>query len=132
MMLSIREALLEDENVMFAYIFGSVARGTAHGLSDVDIAVYLRDPSTESYLKLLGRLPTRACKELDVVLLNTAPPLLCYRIIKEGKLLFARDRSLLSSFIYTNLLEALEIKESMEPIRREKVRRIVNAAGDGD
>jgi len=67
-----------------------------------------------------------------VVLLNTAPPLLCYRIIKEGKLLFARDRSLLSSFIYTNLLEALEIKESIEPIRREKVRRIVNAAGDGD
>jgi len=130
-MLSIREALLEDENVMFAYIFGSVARGTAHGLSDVDIAVYLRDPSTESYLKLLGRLPTRACKELDVVL-NTAPPLLRYRIIKEGKLLFARDRSLLSSFIYTNLLEALEIKESIEPIRREKVRRIVNAAGDGD
>jgi len=54
MMLSIREALLEDENVMFAYIFGSVARGTAHGLSDVDIAVYLRNPSTESYLKLLG------------------------------------------------------------------------------
>ena len=129
-MLAVKRVLLKDENTVFAYLFGSMAKGTAHRFSDMDIAVYLKDPSTASYLKLLGKLPTRTRRELDVVLLNTAPPLLCYKVIKEGKLLFTKDRRVLSSFIYMTLLKALDIKESIESLRKERVRRLMHAAGD--
>ena len=83
-MLAVKRVLLKDENTVFAYLFGSMAKGTAHRFSDMDIAVYLKDPSTASYLKLLGKLPTRTRRELDVVLLNTAPPSSAIRSSRRG------------------------------------------------
>ena len=37
---------MQDENVIFAYLFGSLAGGAPKPLSDVDIAVYLLGTKT--------------------------------------------------------------------------------------
>jgi predicted nucleotidyltransferase len=54
-----REALGEyfasREDVLFAYLFGSHARGRTHALSDVDVAVFL-DDGPDSYQRLKVRL----------------------------------------------------------------------------
>jgi uncharacterized protein len=39
----IRTALSEDANVIFAYLFGGLAKGEVKPLSDIDIAVYIND-----------------------------------------------------------------------------------------
>jgi predicted nucleotidyltransferase len=43
---ALKERLEQEPDVVVAYLFGSVARGTAGPLSDVDVAVLLRPDAT--------------------------------------------------------------------------------------
>jgi predicted nucleotidyltransferase len=89
--------LANHPSVAAAYLFGSVARGTAGPSSDVDVAVlYKETPRSE-----LGSPPMRLEAALEKVLhrpvqavcLNTAPPDLGIRVLRHGTLLLERDRS---------------------------------------
>jgi predicted nucleotidyltransferase len=55
------EYLRADKDILFAYLFGSLARKKAGPLSDVDIAVYCEElPSfPEKKLEILGNLYSR-------------------------------------------------------------------------
>lgn len=92
-----RAFLAQQGEVLAAYLFGSVARGQATHLSDVDVAVLL-DPSlgaearVERQLALMLALDDVADREVQVTVLNDAPPSLAYRVIREGKLLYEGDR----------------------------------------
>ncbi len=81
------------DSVNFAYLFGSIVRGDANDLSDVDIAVMLDESLSKKdmlyvELDLISEL-TRVLKsdKVDLVLLNDAPLLLKYNIIKNGHVL---------------------------------------------
>ena len=81
--------------VQFAYLFGSHARGQALPYSDVDVGVYLDEPDKGARfdigLSLMGDLERTLHKDdVDVVVLNEAPPRLAYNIIKH-KPLYSRD-----------------------------------------
>ena len=80
--------------VIAAYLFGSQASGATSPLSDIDIAVLL-EPGTPSpgtvQVELISDLMLVLCRsDVDVVVLNTAPPLLKERAI-SGRLLYCRD-----------------------------------------
>jgi len=80
-----------------AYLYGSVARGTARADSDVDLAVLPMLPSTGTLeslqLDLEGELERRLRKPVQIVVLDTAPLDLVHRILLEGILVHERDRS---------------------------------------
>jgi len=91
-------ALEGREEVLEAYVFGSVARGEAAAHSDVDVAVYVREDMIENdtgfgyasqvasdLMKALGS------NEVDVVVLNGAPPLLYHRVLRDGVRIISRD-----------------------------------------
>lgn len=90
---ALRERLAGESDVAVAYLFGSHARGTSRPGSDVDVAVLLRDePSPTRRLELadsVGRAvaPLRA----DVVVLNGAPVVLAYRVLRDGVRLVSND-----------------------------------------
>jgi predicted nucleotidyltransferase len=94
---TVRDLLASCEaTVVAAYLFGSVARGTAHPGSDVDIAVLLtKEPSTfdELPLGLEADLERALGLPVQVVVLNTAPPDLVHRVLRDGRLVLDRDRS---------------------------------------
>lgn len=82
--------LQSHHNVLFAYLFGSLAKGNPTPLSDVDIAVFLRPgvKSAENKLELLGRLiDILKTDEIDLVVLNTANLPLVMNILKNKKIL---------------------------------------------
>lgn len=87
----------EREGIAAAYLFGSVARGTAGPRSDVDVGVlYDEDPplTLEGLgLRLEGDLETLLGKPVQLVVLNHAPVDLAIRVLRDGKLLVDRDRS---------------------------------------
>ena len=90
-----RLALLLErrDDVDFAYLFGGLARGERRPLSDVDIAIYLRDIETlaETKLDLVGLLAeTLGSDEFDLVILNRAPISLVGRILRSRKVLVDR------------------------------------------
>ena len=43
----VKKVLEKDENVLLAYLFGSVARNNTQPVSDVDVAVLFMDDSLE-------------------------------------------------------------------------------------
>ncbi|HSB69801.1 MAG TPA: nucleotidyltransferase domain-containing protein [Candidatus Methylomirabilis sp.] len=81
------------------YLFGSQARGNVWPESDVDLAVVLgpkapTEQHGEILVRLIGDLMTVfGSNNVDVVILNDAPPLLTYEgVIQGGRLLFEADR----------------------------------------
>jgi uncharacterized protein len=89
-----REVLERRPGVVFAYLFGSLARKTSSPLSDVDIGVYLKDTSdpTNEKLDLMGSLMGQLeMDEVDVVVLNNAPLPLTARVLERNEILIDRD-----------------------------------------
>jgi predicted nucleotidyltransferase len=89
-------ALQADDRIRLAAIFGSSARGTSSSKSDLDVGVLgvpVRDlPKTAVQLaRIAGR-------EVDLIDLASAPPLLRVEIARDGVLLFARSNHLWSEF----------------------------------
>ena len=90
-------ALEPRPEILDAYLFGSQARGDAGALSDIDIAVFIDEnlagPGPYGYdAELITDLMTElGTNDIDVVLLNRAPPLLYHRVLRDGKLLLTRD-----------------------------------------
>lgn len=93
------------EEIIAAFVFGSLARGTEGTLSDVDIAVLLDEAvqTEESGFSYAADLAADLIKALhrndvDVVLLNTSPPLLKDQVLRSGRILFCRSAIRLSEF----------------------------------
>jgi predicted nucleotidyltransferase len=105
---------------MAGYIFGSVASGRARPNSDIDIAV-LVDASARRRNLLKYRLELMADfgsalgrNDIDVVVMNEAPPALAQNIIGRGTLVFERSRSARVAF----QVRALNLFMDTEPMRR--------------
>jgi len=85
--------------IQAAYVFGSVASGRTRPDSDVDVAVLTarraRRADTLKYrLSLMADLGSALGRpDVEVVLLDEAPPLLAHRILSRGKLVYERSRS---------------------------------------
>ncbi|MGH9385889.1 MAG: type VII toxin-antitoxin system MntA family adenylyltransferase antitoxin [Vicinamibacterales bacterium] len=85
--------------IQAAYIFGSVAQGRARPDSDIDIAVLVgrRIPDARALryrLKLTADLSAALRRnDVQVVILNDAPPLLAHRVLSGGTLVFQRARA---------------------------------------
>lgn len=87
-----------QSDVVAAYLLEPAARGQADRLSDVDIAVLLdvRLGATESagrQLRIMGDLEEYANREVQMIVLNRATPLLAYQAIQHGILLYERSRA---------------------------------------
>ena len=98
--------------VLAAYLFGSVARDTASLLSDLDVALLLREPSDA---EVVGRIADALCRRLrtdrvDVISLRHAPVPLRYRVVREGTLAFCRDAAARERFTADTVLEYLDFR----------------------
>ena len=88
------EALSAHDQVVFAYLFGGLARGTVKPLSDVDIAVWVSraEAIAEIKLDLIGVVAkTLGTDEFDLVILNSAPVSLAGRILRRRRVLVDKD-----------------------------------------
>lgn len=81
--------LKSREDIQFAYLFGSFARGSTSPLSDLDIAVYLSGADlSNKRMEILGDLiGIFKTDEIDLVILNTAPLTLRMKILLSKRLL---------------------------------------------
>ena len=80
--------------IEFVALFGSRARGTAHFLSDTDIAIKTTLSDAWERWQLLLKLVSAVNgpeQRVDVVLVEDANWSLKYRIARDGRVLFARE-----------------------------------------
>lgn len=87
------EFIRGQEYIKLAYLFGSVAKGKEGKLSDVDIAIFFDESLSKReifnlQLKLMSELTSiLKTDKIDLIVMNNAPLLLKYNIIKHGKIL---------------------------------------------
>ena len=96
--------LKSNPQIIFAYIFGSFAKGKLKPLSDVDIAVYLQQGSdvVECKLEILGKLiDILQTDEIDLVVLNAVNLPLVINVLKSKKIIV--DKEPFSRHIFESL-----------------------------
>lgn len=123
-------ATLDREPVAAAYLFGSQASATAGPLSDLDVGVLVM-PSVAvgERFRLRLELIARAGRALrsgdvDLVVLNDAPVLLCHRVLRDGERLLERDRPTRVRFETRTILEYLDTKPLRAGLARGVRRRL--------
>lgn len=107
---AVREALLADERIGAALLFGSAAKGVARAASDLDVALLARSAQAAAsldadYLDLLGRLVRAAERDVHLVLLDRADPVLARQAFLGARVLFDRDPSRTADALQRILLQ---------------------------
>ncbi|PMQ01781.1 MAG: hypothetical protein CBR30_03680 [Dictyoglomus sp. NZ13-RE01] len=128
LILRAKNILEKHHNVVFAYLFGGLAKGRISPISDIDIAIYLLETENilETKLEILSLLiDALNTDEIDLVILNTAPLSLKARIIQNKKVLVDKDPSLRYSFESLTLREYFDfsVKERAIFKRRYNIGR---------
>ena len=121
------EILRADPRVRAAWGFGSRARGVASVRSDVDIAVWLGEkPSLMEKLRLHADLVEGLGRDdIDLVVMDEAPPLLCYEAVSAGYRFLSRDDEAADDFELRCLREYLDtqyLRDVQRRLAREAVR----------
>ena len=110
--------------VVSAYLFGSRVEGREHRQSDVDVAVLLRpqlgaQERFETRLMLGSRLiGVLHVNEVDVVVLNDAPPLFARRVVYDGTRVYCSDDEADHAFRRDVQLRAADLAPFIERGRR--------------
>jgi predicted nucleotidyltransferase len=107
---AIATRLAEDVNIVFAYAHGSFVR--RRFFRDVDVAVWLRDPSDplRYVLNLSAELDAKVGLPVDVQVLNEAPLPFKYRVVTEGRLLLSRDERLRRELVNAIVRERIDFQ----------------------
>ncbi|HMO18106.1 MAG TPA: nucleotidyltransferase domain-containing protein [Oligoflexia bacterium] len=120
----LNEILSNSDIVSFAYLFGSRATGHSRPNSDYDIAIfpeenYLKCSDKLEKLSLFNKLQENLEKalgsvKLDLIDLNTATPLLKYKVIRNGLLIMEKNRSFKANKVSRWTMEYLDLKPFLE------------------
>lgn len=92
------QKILKKYPVVFAYVFGSQAKGKIGLMSDIDIAVFFNPEISEEKQGSLRykiqndiEIALNMPEKVDIVPLNHAQPLLEREIVYKGKIIYNQD-----------------------------------------
>lgn len=109
------------------YLFGSRARGTAGPRSDLDLGFWRSSASgaslAEQPFDYAAQLSLALRIEVELIELNRAPVDLVHRVLRDGKLLLERDRSLRIAFEVKARREYLDLLPVLTRYRRAGSRK---------
>jgi predicted nucleotidyltransferase len=106
------EAFFEGiPGVALVYLFGSVAAGHSHKDSDVDIGVVFKDPPPiDSINDLRDKLNALLGREVDLISLNRASPILKMQVLKNGRLIYMVDEKPFHQFFVDTVNQYHDLK----------------------
>ena len=97
------EDLKKYPEVIAIILYGSYAKGKEKPLSDIDIAVILKDQNLEA------EVSSFSSNILDVVPFHRLPLYIQFEVLKYGKVLFSRDREYFMDVKKKTLRDYLEM-----------------------
>ncbi len=112
------------------YFFGSLVKGGLKPLSDIDIAVLFmnsvsRKDREKLVLDLMGVVEEKlSTSEFDLIELNSAPLRFAYNVLKEGKLVFVKDKGELIDFREKTVKHYLDFNYYRRQLDKDLLERI--------
>lgn len=128
---NLKDFFQNQEEVLFCYLFGSFAYRNFSSKSDIDVAVYLDKRKCRDLFKkrlnLIAAISKSLKKETDIIILNDLTSVFFeYVILKEGKLIFERDKEKRIEFEMKTLNQYFDFKPIMERYNQ----RMLSLKGD--
>ena len=127
---NLTSALAADPDVQLAVVFGSAAKGASHRRSDLDIGI-MGLPSTQRLAALAVTLARTAGREVDLIPLETAPPLLRFEIARDGAPLLERAPHLWVDFQARAMVDWWEWAPLARRFAAAAMARLQSPAGHG-
>lgn len=123
---ALAEAVADESDVVAAYLFGSVARGTAGPQSDVDVALLLAPGVAGD--AVCGRVEDRLARRLhtdriDVVSVIDTPIPVRYRIFRDGARVVCRQPALCQRVVADAVSRYLDF----QPVRERAFEQLRNS-----
>ena len=127
---SIIKVLENEADILFAYLFGSYAKGMQNEKSDIDIAVYLID---EKILEKDPLYPSRVAikienilekKKVDVRVLNGSTLRFRNQVLMNGKLLHSKDEKKRIEFETSSLDQYFDFKPHIDRYDAARLARL--------
>ena len=101
----------------FAYAFGSILTAAFGDESDVDVAVDFGRPLTPAgRIELVATLAGAVGRDVDLVDLCAADPVIKMQVLKYGRPILANDETARYAFAMTALSEYLDLKLDRAPV----------------
>jgi len=119
----VAQILSVREDVLLAFLFGSVARGRSTPSSDVDVAVLFRlRPGLDQVNDLQEMLSEALHREVDIVVLNDACPIIRMQVLRNGVLVVNRLPRAYHDFFVRTVKEYDDLKRIREGIEKNILR----------
>lgn len=126
----LQAALRDVPGLRLAVLFGSTAVGTARDNSDLDVGIALDQPHALSPSAIVG-LERAAGRAVDVVVLDSAPPLLRFEIARTGLVLLERDPYAWADFQAKAMIDWWDWAPTMRVMRDATLARLQSEARRG-
>lgn len=125
----IKKVLDDHEEVLVAYLYGSLAKGTARKESDIDIGLLLEEDYEPDGLyssRVSGEVEgeLESGRDVDVRVLNERPITFQHQVLKNGDKIFTRDEKARIDFetkVYDRFLDYKPFFDRYNEIRRKRI-----------
>lgn len=119
--------LANDPNLDLAILFGSAAAGRAKPHSDIDVAVYPRQPLDHFALQdLADRIALATGRPVDLVDLSRSDGALLRQILRTGKVLFTRRSDILGRLLERMLVWQEDFEPALKAMLAARLKRFTN------
>ena len=114
----IKQLVSTDDNILLVFLFGSIVNGIFHEESDIDLGIYFQHiPNTTQYLEMKENYSEKLKREVDIVVLNTADPIIRMQALKNG-LVVKKDSHTYNDFFVRTLNEYDDLKYYRQEIEK--------------
>jgi predicted nucleotidyltransferase len=127
----LREILEATPGVELAALFGSHARGTASPDSDLDLALRLHPDDPREHDRLVTEIERAVGREVDVVVMDAAPPLLRFEIARDGAMLVERRPYAWADFRARAMIDWWDFAPYAEMFASAAIERLKREVGRG-
>ena len=127
----VKEICKNHKEIQLAYLYGSYARGNQTEFSDLDIGVVLERKFKEKPL-YFASIASQIEKEfnylinIDLRVLNYATPRFLFQVIKNCKVLYARNETFMHEFELIVLYQYQDIKPMLDMYDRMNITEVLD------
>ncbi|MGI1691783.1 type VII toxin-antitoxin system MntA family adenylyltransferase antitoxin [Thermoanaerobacter uzonensis] len=119
---TLKEFFKNKENIVMAFLFGSVAKGKATKESDIDIAVYLKEYDEKFVYGLWNELEDLLKRDVDLIVLNIANATVAWEALR-GKKIIINDHDFYINYMLEVSMEAEDFRKTVLDIYRYRQER---------
>ncbi|MEM5778447.1 MAG: nucleotidyltransferase domain-containing protein [Candidatus Aenigmatarchaeota archaeon] len=125
---SISKVLKKHKEIVFGYLYGSVAKDQCKKDSDIDIGIFLKEDFKKDInyeIKLAMEIEEKTnLKNVEVVVLNNKNLRFVNQVLKYGKLIFSRDEKKRIAFETLMLKKYIDFKPHFIEYDKMRLKRL--------